>query len=87
MLSVYNGAKWSATDAFEHFAQQGFTAVGNMAVSVGECAATELVATEDNDPFEGHAFIDFRSLSAKQAKIKGRELKEIALARDWTYRP
>lgn len=85
-LSVYNGDKWTAEESFDHFTQtQGFKATGNVAVTVSECQTVELPAVEDNDPFKGHAYIDFAQCSKSAVMTKAKQLKHVALQRDWTY--
>jgi hypothetical protein len=85
-LSVYNGDKWTAEDSFRHFTEkQGYHAVGNMALTVKECLSCGLPATEDNHPYNGHAFIDFTQCSKNEVRTKAKQLKQAAQERDWTY--
>jgi hypothetical protein len=84
-LSVYNGAKFTAKAAFDHFTTQ-YASRGVLSVTINECSTIGLNATEDNNPFDGHAYIDFSScLSENQKKTKAKILKKNAFARGWSY--
>ena len=87
MLSVYNGNKFSAEESSEHYRDLGFTAVGVVAVSKQECNTQQLEVVENNDPFDGHCFIDYRGISKNQIKKKAKKLKQLATERDWLFRP
>lgn len=84
-LSVYNGDKFSPKQAFDHFVEN-LPSVGVLAVSILEVQTAGLTATEDNIPFDGHAYIDFSMLTSNgQRKSKAKLLKKDAVARDWLY--
>jgi hypothetical protein len=84
-LSVYNGDKFSPKAAFDHFTEH-LPSAGVLAVSVSEVNAATLTATEDNVPFDGHAYIDFSTLTSNgQRKSKAKLLKKDAMARGWLH--
>lgn len=84
-LSVYNGEKFSAEESYDHYVQKLETA-GVVSVTFDECKAIQLDAFEDNNPFDGHSYIDFNTLGTSQAKVKAKKLKAKAVARDWTFK-
>ncbi len=83
-LSVYDGDQISPEEAFDHFTsvlhQQS---VGELAVTVAECASLDLKAEADPEPFPEHAIIDFTGLGRRDVESKGKKLKSIADARGW----
>ncbi len=84
-LSVYNGEKFTAKAAFDHFTTQ-YASRGVLSVTVNECTTIGLNAVEDNNPFDGHAYIDFRfCTSENQKKVKAKQLKKLAMERGWSY--
>lgn len=84
-LSMYNGDKFTAKEAFDHFTAN-YTSIGVLAVSNQEVQATGLSATEDNTPFDGHAYIDFSGLETNgQQKSKAKILKKHAIQRGWQH--
>lgn len=84
-LSVYNGDKFSPKEAFDHFTET-LPSAGVLAVSVEEVQTIGLTASEDNDPFDGHAYIDFSTLTSNnQRKSKAKLLKNAAITRGWLY--
>ena len=87
-LSVYNGEKYSAKDSFEHYVKQ-YKSYGVLSVSVEEINSVDpLMTKEDNDPFDGHCYVDFNLvLSKNQITKKAGKLRDLALIRNWTYRP
>lgn len=85
-LSVYNGEKFSAEDAYNHYCDK-FESAGTVSVTVSECKSEDLESKEDNDPFDGHCYIDYNGLSAKEIKKKAQKLKAIATKRGLTYIP
>lgn len=86
-LSVYNGDKFNPEDAFSHYSNQGHSSVGILSVSVGECSTEGLTASEDNNPFDGHAHIDFNGLGNNTIEKKAKILRNHALARGWQLGP
>ena len=87
LLSVYNGEKFSAAESHSHFtnesANQSFGVVG---VTGEECDARQLKWGEDNDPFDGHSYIDFNGLANKEIEKRAKLLKKAAMERGWLYR-
>jgi len=79
-LSVYNGDKFSAKESFEHFTSSGINkSFGVMAVTPVECETENLPCEENNDPFNGHAFIDFTGLPNNQIDKKAKKLRNAAV--------
>ena len=87
-LSVYNGEKFSAKDSFEHYTAK-YKSYGVLSVTVEEVKSiTPLSSNENNVPFNGHCYVDFASVSSKKQKIKkASKLRDIAVNRNWTYKP
>ncbi len=87
-LSVYNGEKFSAKDSYEHYTAS-YKACGVLSVTVEEVKSIQpLSSTEDNNPFDGHCYIDFSSVSSKSQKTKiAGKLRNAAVNRGWTYKP
>ena len=85
MLSVYNGDKFTAKQAFEHFVAN-YSSVGVLSVTFQEVKTVGLSALEDNIPFDGHAYIDYSTCETNgQIKSKAKLLKKKALDRGWMY--
>ncbi|MFM2047661.1 MAG: hypothetical protein RI955_207 [Bacteroidota bacterium] len=87
-LSMYNGEKFSAKDSYEHYTKQ-YTSYGVLSVTVEEViSVTPLTSTNDDYPFDGHSFIDFSTITSKNQKTKkAGQLRDIAVSRNWTYKP
>lgn len=87
-LSVYNGEKFSAKDSYDHYTTT-YKSHGVLSVTVQEVnSITPLSSTEDNNPFDGHSYIDFSSVPSKSQKTKkASKLRDIAVNRNWTYKP
>jgi hypothetical protein len=86
-LSVYNGDKFSGEASHEHFTNTGANkSFGVMAVTPAECAIESLCCEENNDPFDGHAFIDFAGLTSSQIDKKAKILRNAASKRGWLFR-
>lgn len=87
-LSVYNGEKYSAKDSYEHYISN-YSSYGVLSVTVEEVKSiSPLSPTEDNNPFDGHCYVDFSSVSSKNQRTKkAGKLRDIAVARNWTYKP
>lgn len=87
-LSMYNGDKFSPKESFDHYTAN-YNSHGVLSVSVEEVNSIEpLVATEDNNPFDGHCNIDFSEVTSKNQKTKkAGKLRDFAINRKWTYRP
>ena len=90
-LSVYDGDQISPRDAYEHYTGSppglGQNAVGVLAVTVAECESLDLAVTPDPAPFPEHTLIDFSALSRGMVRYAADELRVIANARGWQYRP
>ncbi|MCP2038342.1 hypothetical protein [Chryseobacterium sp. HSC-36S06] len=85
-LSVYNDDKFTAQESFEHFTKN-FDSAGTVSVSVEECSNEDLKSVENNDPFDGHCYIDFGELPKNQIKKKAQRLKAHAMKRGITFLP
>ncbi len=85
-LSVYNGDKYSAKKSYDHYTQN-FQSKGVVSVTIEECKSIELECVEDNIPFDGHTYIDFKDLSKNQVSKKAKRLKSFATSRGWSYQP
>lgn len=86
LLSVYNNEKFTPAESFEHYTDKDLASSGVVAVTVSECTSIELPTNEDNDPFDGHAHIDFTDLSTNQIGKKSKRLKNLANQRGWLYK-
>jgi len=84
-LSVYNGNKFSSEQSFLHYIQN-YKSMGVVSVSVEECEANDLSCTEDNNPFDGHSYIDFDPLVGNQVRVKAKILKSLAVKRGWQFK-
>lgn len=86
LLSVYNGDVFDAYTAYEHYAAQGLSSAGTVAVTPAECGQAHVTVLEDNDPFEGHCSMDYRALSSNATKKAAATLKQFAQDRGWCYK-
>ena len=87
-LSVYDGKQIKADDSFTHYTVvQKLRSGGVVSVSTVEVDGAGLRWLIDGVPFPQHGHIDFSGLSGSQIKAKSVQLKTMALARGWTYRP
>ncbi|MBP5982284.1 MAG: hypothetical protein KA734_01070 [Fluviicola sp.] len=85
-LSVYNGDKFSAKEAFDHFTKN-YSSIGVLAVTMLEVQNAGLDAAEDNLPFDGHAYIDYTKITSNgQRKSKAKILKKHATNRGWLHK-
>lgn len=84
-LSVYNGEKFTAEEAYQHFTVE-LDSAGVVSVTIEETNSINLQCVENNDPFEGHSYIDFGKLGTSQVKAKAKILKNFANKRNWTYK-
>lgn len=87
-LSVYNGSKFTPKEAYAHFTED-YTSCGVLTVTVKEVVEIDpLSCEEDNDPFDGHSYIDFAKVISKNQRIKkASKLRDIAVKRGWTFKP
>ena len=83
-LSVYNGEKFSAKEAFDHFVAE-YSSIGVLSITLQEVNEIELSVYEDNHPFDGHAYIDYSISTSNQIKTKAKLLKKKALERGWGH--
>ncbi len=84
-LSVYNGDRWKPSDSHQHFESQGLLSMGVAAASCHECQKIGIPYEEDNIPFEGHCFMDFRSLGSSAQKRAGKKLAKYARERGFLF--
>lgn len=86
-LSVYNGNKFSAKEAYEHFTTN-YTSYGVLSLNEEEVLSVDTLNIIDDDiPFEGHSYIDFSQVVSKNQKTKkASKLRDFAVKRSWTYR-
>lgn len=87
-LSVYNGEKFTPEESYEHYVK-ALKSFGTLSVSIAECTSIDLLSvTEDNQPFDGHTFVDFTKVEIeKQIKVKAGKLRDFAVQRGWKYLP
>ena len=93
-LSLYNGDKWLAEEAFVHYTESlRFASLGCLSITPEEIATTKaelglckLEPFEDNGPFDGHVSVDQSHLTAKEQKASRALMLKHALVRDWTFR-
>ncbi|HEY0274370.1 MAG TPA: hypothetical protein VGC22_14350 [Chitinophaga sp.] len=86
LLSVYNGNKFTPEASHKHFTEMNNKSCGVLGLTVAECKGEGLASFENNDPFDGHAVIDFNNLSKGQIDKKAKKLKSIAQTRGWLFR-
>ena len=85
-LSVYDGDKFTAPKAWEHFTSVlTLRSIGVLAVSVAECKSLELTPSPDEKTFSGHALIDFSAHTESKIVGKSKFLKAHAQTRGWLY--
>lgn len=88
--SVYDGdIIVSAEASYIHWTEElKLTSVGVLAVTEKECSERELLVVTDGIPFPAHATIDFTKCKTKgEIKRLAGQLTELAIARDWQFRP
>lgn len=87
-LSVYNGDKFTPEGSFKHFTSN-YESYGVLSLSIEEVKSIEpLKSIEDNEPFDGHCYIDFTEVETKNQKSKrAGKLRDIAKKRGWTFKP
>jgi len=87
LLSTYNGEKFTPEASHTHFtSESGNQSFGVVGVTGDECDAQQLKWGEDNDPFDGHSYVDFNGLTNKAIETKAKFLKKIAMGRGWLYK-
>jgi hypothetical protein len=85
-LSAYDGDLISAELAWQHYTGTlGFSSVGVVAVSVGECTEQDLPVIPDSEPFPEHVSIDFDSLVDSERHRRAKILKARATSRGWLH--
>ena len=87
-LSMYNGEKFSAKDSYDDYTKK-FNSYGVLSVTTEEVISiSPLTSTNDDYPFDGHSYIDFSTITSKNQKTKkAGQLRDIAVNRNWTYKP
>ncbi len=87
-LSVYNGSKFTPKESYAHFIKD-YISCGVLTVTVKEVIEIDsLSCEEDNDPFDGHSYIDFTEVTSKNQKTKkAGKLRDAAVKRGWTFKP
>jgi hypothetical protein len=81
-LSVCSGEKFTAEEAFlNHIKKLSLKSAGTASVSVDECDGLTLETVEDNNPFVGHAYINFADIEKKEIRTKALVLKSYAMKR------
>jgi hypothetical protein len=87
-LSVANGDKLTAEDSYKKHLSHGLKSAGVLSVFGSECETINLKYEEDNNPFDGHSFIDYSSCSGgSEVKRKAKQLKALATSRGWSHKP
>lgn len=84
-LSVYNGEKFTGQSSFEHYTADGKQSGGVLAVSHTECIQNTLTAVEDNDPFDGHTYIDYTGKTQSEIEKIAKKMRTTAITRGWLY--
>lgn len=87
-LSVYNGSKFTPQGSYAHFSKE-YKSYGVLTVTVKEVVDIgSLKCEEDNNPFDGHSYIDFAEvISNNQRTKKAGKLRDAAVKRGWTFKP
>jgi hypothetical protein len=86
-LSVYDGDQITAEGSWHHYTEQlGYSSVGVMAVTIGDCQSVDLPVEPDPEPFPEHVVIRFDDCSNSQIETKAKLLKKSAEIRGWLYR-
>ena len=81
-LSVYNSEKFTAKESYSHFISDPTnSSIGVVSVNLEECNLEELTVVEDNQPFDGHCYIDFKNLASNQVEKKAKKFKLAAINR------
>ncbi len=100
-LSVTCSGKFDAQSAYQKHLSQSLSSVGSMAINNAEVidAYTALETREDgvvpqvknvvvdNDPFEGHAHVDFTDLTKRECKSVAANLVSSSSIRGWLFQP
>ena len=88
--SVYDGDIIETAEAsYAHWTQElKLRSVGVLAVTEKECSQRGLSAVTDGIPFPAHATIDFTKCESNgEIRRLSGQLTELAIARDWQFRP
>jgi hypothetical protein len=85
LLSTYDGEKFTAESAHEHYTNAGLDSNGVLGITREECQNIELSTIDDNYGFDGHVSIDFRNISKGQIEKKSKTLRDHAIERGWLY--
>ena len=85
-LSVYHGELFTPSSAFEHYTEcLNLHSAGVVAVTAAECSSEGRSVIEDNDPFEGHAHIDYTGLTNGETRKVAKVLRDFAVQRGWLH--
>lgn len=86
-LSMYNNEKFTAEESYEHYTTKlNCKSFGVLGITGDECEQQQLKWAEDNNPFDGHSYVDFNGLKNSEIQAKAKLLKNIALKRGWLFR-
>ena len=85
LLSVYDGDLISLQNAWQHFTMLGYTSIGVMGVTVGECFLFDLPARSAPQPFPEHAVIDYSAFGTSMIEKKAKLLRAKAMQRNWLF--
>jgi hypothetical protein len=92
LLSTDDGDRITAAAAYIRYTTvRHLSSVGSMAITPDECSGQALPIRPDGDGNsdldDEHVSIDFNGLNRKQVEAKSKNLRDVAIARDWTHRP
>ncbi len=87
-LSVYDGNRISAKDAYFHYSDYGDT-IGVIGITEKDCYSLNLSIIEDPLPdFKEHCIIKFTNCrTRKEIDIVAKELTKLSHKYGWLYRP
>ena len=100
-LSLSSSNYFDAESAYERHVASDLKSAGSVAITDAEVVATfQSIATredgsnapirhvvKDNDPFDGHAHVDFSDLYKRERKFVAARLSDASGDRDWQYQP
>lgn len=90
-LSVRRGSLTTAGQAYDEHVAGGRPSLGTLAVTVADAGSLDLRVVDDSaaDPPapQGHAYVDFRPLTRRQATNAAEGLLRCAEGRGWKYQP
>jgi hypothetical protein len=84
-LSAYDSSVFSAKGSYDHFIQEN-ESYGVLGLIVEQCQTEGLPVICDDEPFKGHASIDYSPCKSKgEIKTKAKKLCDMAMERNWLY--